>query len=233
MSCPFLQSYILSFQKHIMKTRNDKLKSLFDRTVHIIFILIIPMTVYVMFFSSELVEVIFGRGAFDNNSIKITTIACFYFSIGLVGYSFIEILSRFFYAIHEIKIPMVVSVFTMILNIILNVSLSAVMGIGGLALATSISSIVGAGTLYYFISKKIEIGKVRETVIFVIKVVIASMLCCLNALTLYNMIGDFMNQFMKIGVSFITFAITYYVTLHFLKIELIVEIPKNVFLDKR
>lgn len=53
-----------------------------------------------------------------------------------------ELLARYYYAYGNTKIPMLNAAIGMVVNITLNLTLSRVIGIGGLALATSVAAIV-------------------------------------------------------------------------------------------
>ncbi len=109
-----------------------------------------------MIFAGPAVKLLFGRGAFGIQAISMTTTALFYYSIGMLGFALRDILSMAFYSIQDTKTPMINSTIAIFLNIILNLILSKHMGIGGLALATSISTIFC--TILLSISFKKKIG---------------------------------------------------------------------------
>src|SRR5699024_3854161 len=108
-------------------------------------LLVIPATVGSMVFAEPVVMLLFGRGAFDSNAISLTTAALFYYSIGMLGFGLREVLSRAFYSLQDTKTPAINAAIAVVINIVLNIVLSKFMGIGGLALATSISAIVCTG----------------------------------------------------------------------------------------
>ena len=108
-----------------------------------------------MIFSKEIVSLLFGKGAFPQEAISMTGNALFYYSVGMIAFGLRDILSRGFYALQDTKTPMINATVAVVLNIVLNIILSKYLGIGGLALATSISAIVGKGLLFITLRRKI------------------------------------------------------------------------------
>ena len=81
--------------------------------------------------------------------------ALFYYSIGMIAFGLRYILSRAFYALQDTKTPMINATIAVIINRVLNFILSKCLGIGGLALATSIAAIVcGKSTLLRTLFKR-------------------------------------------------------------------------------
>ena len=123
------------------------LKSTISEAISTISLLVIPATVGAMIFSEEIVSLLFGRGAFTIEAIKMTGNALFYYSIGMIAFGLRDILSRAFYVLQDTKTPMINTAISVLINIVLIIVLSRYLVIGGLALATSISAIVGTGML--------------------------------------------------------------------------------------
>jgi putative peptidoglycan lipid II flippase len=94
-----------------------------------------------MILAEPIVKMLFGRGAFDSAAAGLTSSALFFYSIGIVGMGVRDILARIFFSLHDTRTPMINAAFALTVNIVLNIILSKYMGIGGLALASSISSI--------------------------------------------------------------------------------------------
>jgi putative peptidoglycan lipid II flippase len=74
------------------------------------------------------------------------TWALLWYTVGLVGHSLVEILSRAFYALHDTKTPVLVGTAAMSLNVVLSFTLPGVFArggwlpLGGLPLANSIAT---------------------------------------------------------------------------------------------
>lgn len=182
-------------------------------------LLVIPATVGAMIFAEPVVRLLFGRGAFDNQAITMTSYALFFYSIGMIGYGLREILSRAFYSLQDTKTPMINAVLAMIMNIVLNLILSRYMGISGLALATSISAIICTGLLFISLRKKIGPFGIKNISISFVKILSASLIMGILAKISYSMllklISDNLSLVLSIGIG----AAVYFVIIHFMRIE--------------
>jgi putative peptidoglycan lipid II flippase len=107
----------------------------------------VPATVGLMVLAVPIVRVIFEHGRFAPADTLATAAALRFYAIGLVGYSIVRIASPTFYALGKSRIPVIVSVCTVIVNAILNIMLVRVMGYVGLALGTSIAAVFNASVL--------------------------------------------------------------------------------------
>ena len=176
-------------------------------SINCVNLLVLPATVGAIVLSEPIVRILFQRGAFDEMSTKLTSTALIFYSIGMIGFGLRDILDRVFYSLKDTKTPMTNGVIAMILNIILNILLVKVMGYSGLALATSLSSIICV--LVLFNSLKLKIGdygqkKIRYTFI---KSLIASIIMGILTVFVYNYTS------FVFGVGFIKEAISLFITI--------------------
>ncbi len=105
-------------------------------------IISIPVSIVLIIMSKPIVRIIFQRGAFDVNASILTSEILSYYSFGLVAMAIIPLIARAYYSIQDMKTPVIISLTALVINTILNLSLAPIMGIGGIALGTSISIIV-------------------------------------------------------------------------------------------
>lgn len=157
------------------KKNYNEIKKALIESVNIITICVVPITVGAMIYSKDIIILLFGRGKFDELAIEMTSIALFYYSIGMIGFGIREILSRIFYSLQDTKTPMTNAAIGMLLNIILNIALSKYLGIGGLALATSISAIFTSLLLFRSLSKKMGLIGIKKMSIIFVKTMLASL----------------------------------------------------------
>ena len=195
------------------------LKELLSESVNLINMMIIPATVGAMLFSEPIVMLLFGRGAFDITAITITSSAMFFYSIGLIGFGLREILSRVFYSMQDTKTPMKNAVIGVFFNIILNIILSKYMGIGGLALATSIAAIVTTILLFISLRKKIGPFGMNQISISFLKILIASLFMGVFAKLCFNYLTSIISQNLSLLISIMFGAISYFVIIYFMKVE--------------
>lgn len=125
------------------------------RIINVVILLILPITVGAIVLSNPIVKIIFERGAFNEKSTLLTSGALICYSIGMIGFGLRDILGKVFYSLKDTKTPMINGLISMILNVILNLILIKKWGHLGLALATSISSMICVCLLFVSLKKKI------------------------------------------------------------------------------
>ena len=129
----------------------------YDRTltnyVVLLVSILLPITIGAILFRKELIAVVFGRGAFDIDSIVRTAEIFTYSALGIVFIAVRDVLSKYYYAQGNTKTPMINAGIGLILNIFLNLVLSKFMGVSGLALATTIANIAVCVLLFASILK--------------------------------------------------------------------------------
>lgn len=195
------------------------LKKSVSEAINSINILVIPATVGAMIFAEPVVKFLFGRGAFDPQAISMTSNALFYYSLGMVGFGLEVILKRAFYSLQDTKTPMINAAIAMAMNIVLNIILSKYMGLGGLALATSISAIFCTVLLFISFRKKIGSFGMKNITISSIKILCASLVMGIIAKLSYDILLKHISANLSLIASIIIGAVVYFVIIYFMKIE--------------
>lgn len=195
------------------------LKSIVAEIITSINIMIIPITIGSMLFAHQIVDLVFGRGAFDINATSMTSSALFFYSLGMMGFGLREIISRVFYASQDTKTPMVNAGIGMVVNIILNVILSRYFGIGGLALATSIAAIFTTVLLFISLRKKIGPFGMKQISISFLKILFASLVMGGLAKLSFNYLTASLSQNLSLLIAIGVGAVSYFVIIYFMKIE--------------
>jgi putative peptidoglycan lipid II flippase len=194
------------------------LKASISEAISVINLLVIPATIGAMIFSKEIVTLLFGRGAFTPEAIDMTGGALFYYSIGMIAFGLRDILSRAFYALQDTKTPMINATIAVVINIILNLVLSKYLGIGGLALATSIAAIVGTLLLFIALRRKIGGFGLKEITKSFIKISIASILMGFIALGSFNFFSQNIRQNLALILAIGIGALAYAILIYFMRI---------------
>lgn len=198
-------------------------------------ILTFPITIGTLLFSQQLITLLYGRGAFDMNAVKITSEALFFYSFGIVGFGFRDILTKVFYSLHETKIPMFNAALGLMLNIVLNIILSRYLGIGGLALATSISATFTTILLFISVRKKIGPFGMKQISISFIKILFTSLVMGVFAKLSYMYMLSYLPQTIALLIAISVGVVSYFVIIYFMKIEdidVIVAMIKDRFSRK-
>jgi len=104
--------------------------------------------------AGPLVSTLFQYGHFYAYDVIMTRKSVIAYSVGLLAFMLIKILSTGFYARQDIKTPVKIGIASVIFNIMMNALLISPLAHAGLALATSISSCFNAILLLYFLHKQ-------------------------------------------------------------------------------
>lgn len=139
-------------------------------------LLILPASVGAMVLARPIIEFLFMRGEFDTSAAILTSEALYYYSFSMLAYGFRDVLTRVFYSNNDSKTPTTNAMIGVLLNIVLNIVLSRFMGIGGLALATSISAIITAFLLAFSLHRKNFALGLKKSMNKIIRILLASLL---------------------------------------------------------
>lgn len=146
------------------ENRGESTKATIKEGIGLILKVAIPATIILIMFSGPIVSVLFERGEFDARASFMTSQALVYYSIGIGAMGLILILTRVYYAMNKSLTPMFYGAIGILVNLLLNIILSKYMGAKGIALATSLSSILVAGLLVKDLQEKIDIIHIKENI---------------------------------------------------------------------
>lgn len=147
----------------------------FTKTFRSILFFMVPMSLGVILLRAQIVRLILGSGHFGWEQTIDTANALGYFALALVFSSLIPLLARSFYGLCNTKIPMVVTIVTVVVSVVAGKLLSQKLGVSGLALAYSIGSFVNAVILYLLLRKKITIAE-WPIMGFIFKILLATLI---------------------------------------------------------
>lgn len=176
-----------------------------SKSINMIVIIMLPIMVVMTTFSKEIVKVLFEEGSFNSHDTYLTSTALFFYSIGILSYGLKELLAKSFYSLQDTKTPVRNATISVVINIVFSIILVNIMGIGGLALASSISATVT--TMLLLISLRKKIGKIGFSYILktFIKGAIASIVMYIIMRIAYNYIFIYGSRFALESRKFIAF----------------------------
>jgi putative peptidoglycan lipid II flippase len=136
--------------------QREELVSSVRRTLGTILFLTLPATVALVALAVPLVRVLFQRGEFDNTSLLYTVVPLAGYVTALPAFSASEILIRTFYAMQQTRIPVLVGLLQVGLNLSLGLlALHLGGGVGMLALAFSVANNVEALLLLLLLERQL------------------------------------------------------------------------------
>ncbi len=131
-------------------------------TLRGVILLSLPATIGLILLRTPITMILFQRGAFDARSTEMVSWALLWYTVGLVGHSIVEILSRAFYALQDTKTPVYIGSIAMGLNVVFSFGFSALFAkigwlpLGGLALANSLATALEAVALFIVMRKRLK-----------------------------------------------------------------------------
>lgn len=209
----------LSCENNLEAFNNSVVKS-----INSVILLVTPISIGAIVLAKPIVKLLFERGAFDETATTMTATALVFYSIGMVGFGLRDILSKIFYSLQDTKTPMVNGAIAMALNIVLNFTLIRPMGYAGLALATSISTIICIVLLFISLKKKVKYIKYKKIFMSTTKSIIASIIMGIGTYysyyTLINLFSSgFISQFIVLFMSIFIGVIIYTLLVIILKVD--------------
>ena len=140
-----------SFAKNDVK----EVDGAFNFASSLMFFIIIPSSVGLILLKSSLVKLIYMHGIFTAADAQKTAGVLLFFTAGLWASALLKTVVPVFYSMKDTKTPVNAAIISLIINIIFAVLLMRVMGVYGLALASSISLIFN----YLFLLRKLHLKK--------------------------------------------------------------------------
>ena len=203
---------ILPNLSRYIKSKNiSKLEILQNKSLELSLFLSLPATLALIFASEEIVSALFGYGSFNEESVKNSALALFYFALGLPAFSMIKIFSSFIFARNDTKTPFYFSLISVILNIAISVSLFNKLGFIIIPIATTISSWLNGFLLMVFVLNKNYFNFNNLFFIQLFKISISNLIC----LGLFKLLINYFSNYFLFSNSYKFLAIILLVLLTF------------------
>lgn len=145
------------------------------KSISYLALLLIPITVGALIFGKDIVKIVYGRGQFDENAVRMTTFAFMGYGVGIFFTGIRDILNSTLFSMGKTKVTTINGIIGVVINIVLSITLSKYCGIFGIALASSIAMCVTSLLLFRSI-RKIERNFIIKDIIKNIILIILSSL---------------------------------------------------------
>jgi putative peptidoglycan lipid II flippase len=143
--------------EQIAQGNNQEVARLLKKSIQTMIVLCIPAVVVGCIWSEDIIRILFQRGAFDAHSTAMVAGVFFYLCFSILPYVVRDSLTRALYSYGDSKSPLFVIIFAIVVKIALNYFLVKNFGLSGLAISTTIISILNACVLYGVLVKKMQI----------------------------------------------------------------------------
>lgn len=241
-----------SFAQKNKKSFSKNFSSAFSQ----ILFLIIPISALLFILRAQIVRIILGTGKFGWVDTRLTAAAIGIFTISIFAQSLIPLLSRAFYAFHNTRTPVLISLLSIVLNIgfsflfvwalndsgsfsslisrILKLKDIKEIAILGLPLAFSLANIINFAILLKFFVKKIELWQPKYILNTFLKICLSTLLMAITTYGLLQILDLFLDSrtfigiFLQGGLAAFAGIIVYCLTMFFLKTEEVKRIIRKI-----
>lgn len=144
----------------------ERVRATVAHAIGLMMLLNVPATLGLIVLAEPIIRVIFEHGSFTAADTAATAGALRYYALGLLGYSVVRIVSPTFYALDKSRVPVMVSMGSVVVNVALNLALVDVLGYRGLALGTSITALLNGAVQLLLLRRElhgIEGGVIART----------------------------------------------------------------------
>jgi putative peptidoglycan lipid II flippase len=176
--------------RHVAVGDREGIRRTVAHALAMMLVLNVPATFGLVVLSTPIVRVLFEHGRFVPADTAATAEALRFYAVGLVGYATARIASPVFYALGRSRVPVIVSVSTVALNVALNLEFVRVLGFGGLALGTSIAMIANGAVLLLLLRRHLYGLEERTLSVTFVKIVVASCVMAATSFAVSHVISD-------------------------------------------
>ncbi|WP_304681826.1 murein biosynthesis integral membrane protein MurJ [uncultured Clostridium sp.] len=197
---------------------NEGFSIYLKKSISIIALLLVPISIGFILLNKELISAFYERGKFNDIAVGITSSAFLGYSLVLPFTGIRDILNSSLFSMQKTKVTTINGVIGVVVNIILSISLSKIFGIFGVALASTIASMITAILLFISTRKFVGNFNVIPIIIKLLKILLSAIIMFF-VLVILNNILVLNNSILTILFNFIIGVIVYFIVCKILKIE--------------
>jgi putative peptidoglycan lipid II flippase len=149
--------------RHVALDDPEAVRRTVSRGLGLMLALNVPATIGLIVLAVPIVRVLFEHGRFLPSDTAAVASALRLYAIGLVGYSAARIASPVFYALGRNRVPVLVSLGAVAVNITASVALVRLLGFRGLALGTSVAALVHGVALLVLLRDALDGRRLAST----------------------------------------------------------------------
>ncbi len=167
----------------------DEFRQTLTHSLALVFLLCIPSAVGLAVLGRPIVALVFEHGKFTSVDTVQTANALAAYAIGLAGYAAVKVLSPAFYALNDARTPMLISLGSIAVNLVMNSLLVGPFGHVGLAFSTSTVALVNFLLLALFMRRRLQRLEGRKLGKTVLRICAASLPMAVTAWLISELAG--------------------------------------------
>jgi putative peptidoglycan lipid II flippase len=207
----------------------DGFRNTFSYAIRLVILFTVPAMVGLIILAQPIVRLIYERGQFSSHDSEQVAGALVFFTLGLASYALVKIVTDGFYAIQDLRAPLVVSLLSMFSNVVLNYVFISIVGLDhrGLALATSCTITISFIVLWFLLRRRSGMKGLggRSATIMLVKMIVAS--AVMGAFTVLVSRGvdqwlghaSTLSRLLQVGASITVALVVLYITCRLLRVR--------------
>ena len=206
----------------------ERVKATLDFALRLMGFLLVPATVGIILLRYPLIGLLLEHGEFSPSDTSRTAWALLFLCLGLYAYAGRDTVTRVFYAYHDTRTPVKISVVTVALTIGLSYLFMQFLGVGGLTLGMTVALIINFTVLMWLLRRKVGVIALRRTAVSLARVLGASALMGVVIwavdLALERSVGaTFGGYAVRLVVGIVVGAVTFLLTARLVRIPELAE----------
>ena len=164
-----------SLSKNHVEEDTEAFSRSLDWGLRLVLLVGIPASLGLMLLAEPIVSTLFQYDQFSRADVVMTAKSLFAYAIGLSGFILVKVLVPAFTSRKEMKTPVRYGIYSIWVNILLNLALVFPLAHAGLALATSMAAFFNAGLLLITLRKQKIYIPAKGWMIFIFRLIVANM----------------------------------------------------------
>ncbi|MBS1348063.1 MAG: murein biosynthesis integral membrane protein MurJ [Firmicutes bacterium] len=207
------------------------LRQICKKGLSMVLLIAIPSAVGLMLLGNDIVQLLFERGNFTAADTLMTAQCLIPMAPGLIFIAVNMLLMRVYFALHDVRTPVLTGVISIAVNVGLSLALVGLMGNAGLSLSNTIAAAVNAVLLTYYLNKKIDLlsdGYLRKMLLQACLACLIMAVPVLLGQWLLPAASSVIGLLVKIGGLIVVAIGIYFLVLKFLHCDALDDIIKSL-----
>lgn len=132
---------LTDFNNLCARNETEKVEKTMRRTISTMTLILLPITIVTVFNSNEIVKIVYERGKFSSDATALVGGVLLFYALNFIPVMIQGIYNQALYAFGDTLKPMIVAVFSVIVNLGTSIPLTLLIGLPGVAIGTVISAI--------------------------------------------------------------------------------------------
>ncbi|HAE70965.1 MAG TPA: murein biosynthesis integral membrane protein MurJ, partial [Gammaproteobacteria bacterium] len=216
---------LAKLSKHFSNKDEKKFTRTINYALKIGLLLGAPACAGLVLLAEPLIITLFQYDKFDAFAAHMSALSLIAYGSGLLAFIVVKILAPVFLSRGDTRTPVKVGVIAMVSNVFLNIIFAYYFAHVGLAVATSISAVINASLLYYYLKKQSIYQFSNDLIKLFLKVLLASFIMVVFILNFSNDISFYLEnsvwqRITSVAITIVASAVLYFACLRLLGIRM-------------